>query len=115
MVTPRTRVADGNRLAARQLALEIDRVLLHSRRGAVLIDVADVRANTRKRAERITEWLDKAIRERIGQAGGWRRPWRGLSENRVLRVPDLTIVVRAGAWSRIIVRCPIQAVAAADD
>ena len=41
------------RLLARQLALQVHRVLLHARRGAVLVDVADVRADAGQRAEAV--------------------------------------------------------------
>ena len=51
IVPARPDVADGHRLRARQLALEVHRELLHVRRGAVLIHVADVRADARQRAE----------------------------------------------------------------
>src|SRR2546428_405458 len=51
VVAFRTNVAQRDRHVARQLALEVNRVLLHAGRGAVLIDVADARADAGPRPE----------------------------------------------------------------
>src|SRR5206468_13111842 len=48
-------VADRNRLVARQLTLQVDRVLLNARRRAVLVDVGDVGAHAGQRAQAVRQ------------------------------------------------------------
>ena len=55
-------------MSARQLALEIDRVLLHARRRARLIDEVDVGAGARQQARGCCPTAaTEAARERVGQ------------------------------------------------
>jgi len=85
-----------------RLALQIDRILLHARCGPALVDVADRRADARKRAEGVAARGGQAGRERVRQRHGRRA--RGLRTDGVVGEPILSIVARCAAGYRIVPR-----------
>src|SRR5439155_17800487 len=105
-------VARKNHHIAWQLALQIDRELLHARRLSVLIDVADIAVEISQGATAVSGWSLDAGRERIVER---RRRAAARAEDGILRVPDLAVVTFRRERNRIIERRPVQAIAAAED
>ncbi len=104
-------VFEANRHAARQFAVDVDRVLLHVGGLLVLIDELDLAAHTGERAARVAHRLKGAALERVRQRdGGLELP---LLKERVLAVADLAVVGRAHAL--VVPGRPVDAVAGTHD
>ena len=63
----RSHVADGHRHVAGELALHVERVLVHDGRAFVLVDEVDVAADAGEQAQRAADRLLQSARERVVQ------------------------------------------------
>src|SRR5262249_15180286 len=104
-------VAEGDAHPARQLALQVDRVLLHARRAAVRVDEVDVAARAGEEAEVVAGWLHEAVRKRVADRDR-RYARRHLWHAGLRRVAGLA--PRGGAGGREVPRRVVEAPSAAE-
>ena len=105
-------IANADRHIVRKLALDIDRILLHSWRLSILIDEADGCAHPGQGAQPAAGWLNDTIRKWVIQCDGWNEC--GLRDTHgVLSKAHLPVVAVGCIRNRIVVRRPKYAVTAA--
>src|SRR5215510_13321071 len=113
MIASCSNVANADRHVVWELLLDIHRILLYSWSLSILIHETDCCANAAQRAQAVAGWTNDATREWVIESHGWN--WRGLRDNGVLSVADLSVIVVGCAGNRIIVRRPKHSVTAAND
>src|SRR5947199_9170706 len=101
MIASCSNVANTDRHIGREFPLDIDRILLHSRRLSILIHVADRCTNPAQGAFAVAGWTDDATWARGIERDRW--VWRALRNYSVQRIRALAVRVVGGAGIRLIV------------
>src|SRR5262245_65852843 len=112
MIASCSNVANADGHVVWELLLDIDRILLYSWSLSILIHVTDCRADAAQGAQAVAGWTDNATREWVIQGHSWN--WRGLRENGVLRIDDLSAIVVGCGGNGLVGRRPEHYVTAAN-